>query len=156
MQSRAVCLTYLRPRTNRRVPIQAGQGGFTLIEMIVVMVIMGLVAGLVMVKQPWHSAGLNTDATVRALTNALRLARSRAIAQDRMVAVDTAAGGFSVDGGAAWVLPQQEFLSASRVVFTPDGGSTGGTILLAAGARRVAFDVNWLTGRVRAREATPQ
>ena len=39
--------------------------------MIVVIVIMAMVAGLVLVRQPWHSAGLNTDATVRALTNGI-------------------------------------------------------------------------------------
>jgi general secretion pathway protein H len=136
----------MRGRTN--------QAGFTLIEIIVVIVIMALVAGLVLVRQPWHSAGLNADATIRTLTNALRLARSRAIAQDRDVAVITASGGFSVDGGAAWALPPEQALTPSRMVFTPDGGSTGGTILLAAGQRRIAVDVNWLTGRVRARDIT--
>jgi general secretion pathway protein H len=134
------------------VKAERNQAGFTLLEMIVVIVIMAMVAGLVLVKQPWHSVGLNTDATVRALTNGLRLARSRAIAQDRTVSVVTAAGGFSVDGGASWKLPPQETLSASQVVFMPDGGSTGGTIMLAAGPRRIAVDVNWLTGRVRSRD----
>jgi hypothetical protein len=38
------------------------------------------------------------------------------------------------------------------MIFTPDGGSTGGSILLRAGQRRIAVEVNWLTGRVRARE----
>jgi general secretion pathway protein H len=128
------------------------QSGFTLIEIIVVIVIMALVAGLVLVRQPWHSAGLNTDATLRAIMNAMRLARSRAIAQDRDVAVITAPGGFSVDGGPPWVVPPDEALTASRVVFTPDGGSTGGTIVLIAGARRIAVEVNWLTGRVRSRD----
>ncbi|HEY1410651.1 MAG TPA: GspH/FimT family pseudopilin [Rhodopila sp.] len=128
------------------------QAGFTLIEMIVVIAIMAMVAGLVLVKQPWHSTGLNTDATVRALTNALRLARSRAIAQDRDVAVVTAPRGFSVDGGPPWALPREESLNPAQVVFTPDGGSTGGTIMLAAGRRRIVVDVNWLTGRVRSRE----
>ena len=125
------------------------QAGFTLIEMIVVIVILGLVAGLVLVRQPWHSAGLNTDATLRALTGGLRLARSRAIAQGREVVVVTAANGFSVDGGAPWLLPSGETLSNTKVVFMPDGGSTGVTILLAAGPRRIATTVNWLTGRVR-------
>jgi general secretion pathway protein H len=120
--------------------------------MIVVIVIMTMVAGLVLVRQPWHSVGLNTDATVRALTNGLRLARSRAIAQDRTVSVVTAAGGFSVDGGTVWKLSPEATLSASQVVFTPDGGSTGGTIVLDAGPRRIAVDVNWLTGRVRSRD----
>ncbi len=132
--------------------VGAEQGGFTLIEIIVVIVIMAMVSGLVLIKQPWRSAGLNTDATVRALTNALRLARSRAIAQDRQVAVVTAANGFAVDGRSIWALPPEEALSPSEIVFTPDGGSTGGTILLASGARRISVDVNWLTGRVRALE----
>jgi general secretion pathway protein H len=135
---------------------KGNQTGFTLLEMIVVIVIMAMVAGLVLVKQPWHSVGFNADATVRALTNALRVARSRAIAQDRTVTVITAAGGFSVDGRAAWKLPPEEALSATQVVFTPDGGSTGGTILLVAGPRQIAVDVNWLTGRARARDIAVQ
>jgi general secretion pathway protein H len=137
------------------VPVNRGKGpaGFTLIEMIVVIVILALVGGLVMVRQPWYSTGLNTEATVRALGEALRLARSRAIAQNREVTVVTALDGFSVDGGAAWRLPPGEVLSPTRVIFLPDGGSSGATILLAAGTRRIAVDVNWLTGRVAARES---
>ena len=117
-----------------------------------VITILALIGSLVLTRQPWHSAGLDTDVTLRTLMNAMRLARSRAIAQDREVAVVTAANGFSVDGGAPRTLPSGEALSASWVVFTPDGGSTGGTILLLAGQRRIAVEVNWLTGRVRARE----
>jgi len=128
------------------------QGGFTLIEMIVVIVIIGLIGGMVLVRQPWHSAGLDLDATQRALTAALRLARSRAIAQDRDVAVVTGASGFSLDGGAERLLPAGQALSASKVVFTPDGEASGGTILLASAKARIAVSVNWLTGRVRARQ----
>ena len=124
--------------------------------MIVVIFITAMVAGLVLVKQPWYSVGLNTDATIQALTNGLRLARSRAIAEDREVSVITAARGFSVDGAAAWVLPSEEALSPSEVVFLPDGGSTGGTILLSVGQRRIAVDVNWLTGRVLSRKLNVQ
>jgi general secretion pathway protein H len=128
------------------------QSGFTLIEIIVVITILALIGSLVLTRQPWHSAGLDTDATLRSLMNAMRLARSRAIAQDRTVAVVTTPNGFSVDGTAARTLPPDQALSPSRVVFTPDGGSTGGSILLLAGQRRIAVEVNWLTGRVRARE----
>jgi general secretion pathway protein H len=131
---------------------KVGQDGFTLIEMIVVIVIMAMVSGLVLVKQRWYSPGLNTEASLRALVNGLRLARSRAIAQDREVSVVTVANGFAVDGRSTWVLPPDEALSTSKVVFMPNGGSTGGTILLASGQRRIAVDVNWLTGRVRSVE----
>lgn len=118
------------------------------------MVILSLIAGLVLVRQPWRSAGLNTDATVRALSSAFRLARSRAIAQDRVVTVVTTPEGFSIDGGSLSLLPPGELLSPARVGFTPDGGSSGATILLTAGQRRIAMEVNWLTGRVASREPT--
>ncbi len=126
-----------------------GQRGFTLIEIIVVIVIMGLIAGLVMVRQPWHSAGLDMDATERALTAALRLARGRAIAQDRDVTVVTATDGFSLDGGAIWVLPAGETLTRSQVTFTSEGQSSGNVILLSSPLTRIAVQVNWLTGRVQ-------
>lgn len=133
----------------RRSP---NQSGFTLIEMIVVIAILAMVAGLVLVKQPWRSASLDIDATIRALTNALSLARSKAIAQDRMVPLVTTTDGFSIDGGPVHMVPRGEALSPAQVNFTPDGGSTGATILLVAGHRRVAVTVNWLTGRVRTKE----
>jgi general secretion pathway protein H len=145
-----VCPTNIVRRRNTCA--RGNQAGFTLLEMIVVIVIMTMVAGLVLVRQPWHSVGLNTDATLRALANGLQLARSRAIAQDRTVSVVTAPGGFSVDGGVVRKLPPEETLSPSQVVFMPDGGSTGGTIILDVGSRRIAVDVNWLTGRVRSRD----
>jgi general secretion pathway protein H len=125
------------------------QSGFTLIEMIVVIVIMGLVAGMVMLRQPWHSAGLDLASTERTLASAFQLARSRAIAQDRDVVVVTAANGFSFDG-TVWTLPAGQAMSPSRLVFTPDGQSSGGTVLLASAGTRIAVNVNWLTGRVRA------
>jgi general secretion pathway protein H len=130
--------------------VRAHQAGFTLLEMIVVIAIMAAVAGLVLVNRPWRSVGLDTGATVTALTDALRLARSRAIAQDREVTVLTSTRGFSVDGGPAQVVPSGQALSQSRVTFLPDGGSTGATILLLAEERRIRVSVNWLTGRVTA------
>jgi general secretion pathway protein H len=130
------------------------QSGFTLIEIIVVITILALIGSLVLTRQPWRSAGLDTDATLRSLMDAMRLARSRAIAQDREVAVVTAPNGFAIDGAVTRTLPPDQALTPQRVVFTPDGGSTGGSILLLAGQRRISVEVNWLTGRVRAREAT--
>ena len=96
------------------------QTGFTLIEMIVVIVIMGLIGTVVLVRQPWHSAGLDAEAAVRTLTSTLRLARSRAIAQDREVAVITNGQDFSLDGAPPRTLPAGEILSPATIVFMPD------------------------------------
>lgn len=126
------------------------RAGFTLIEMIVVIVIMALVASLLLVRQPWHSAGLDLAATRRGLASVFQTARSRAIVQGRDVVVVIAANGYSLDG-AVTPLPAGQVLSPSRLVFTPDGQSSGGTILLTAATLRIALTVDWLTGRVRAR-----
>jgi general secretion pathway protein H len=126
------------------------QAGFTLIEMIVVIVIMALVASLVLVRQPWHSAGLDLAATERTIASALQLARSRAITQDRDVVVVTEANGFSLDG-AVTTLTAGQAITPARLVFTPDGQCSGGTILLVSATLRIALTVDWLTGRVRAR-----
>jgi hypothetical protein len=68
----------------------------------------------------------------------------------------TGAGGFALDGGAPWLLPSGDALSAAQVTFTPDGGSCGTTIVLAAGPRRIAISVDWLTGRVVSGELREQ
>jgi prepilin-type N-terminal cleavage/methylation domain-containing protein len=68
--------------------------GFTLLEMIVVLVVLGLTPGLVMTHGPVHSRRLELDATARQVAGALRLARSRAIAEERGVAVAFGTGGF--------------------------------------------------------------
>jgi general secretion pathway protein H len=127
-------------------------GGFTLIEMIVVIAVMGMIAGLVLVRQPWHSAGLTLEAAERAFIDALRLARSRAIVQNRVVPVVTGAAGFSIDGAPPVLLPEHEAMGESRFVFMPDGGSSGATVILASKTKRVAVTVSWLNGRIRARE----
>jgi general secretion pathway protein H len=126
------------------------QGGFTLIELMVVIVIMGMVAGLVMIHGPWRSARIEMDASARALTGMLRLARSRAIVLGRDVVVTSDASWYRVDGGSPWQLPRGEAISAAKIVFTPDGVSAGGPIVLSSGGERIAVAVNWLTGRVQA------
>jgi general secretion pathway protein H len=145
----------LRPKVLGR-QVLGRQAGFTLIELIVVIVVMALIGTLVLARGPWHSAGFDTQASVRALVSALRLARSRAIAQDRAVWVVTGDRGFAVDGGAPQLLPDNEALSRSQVVFLPDGGASGPAIVLVAGQRRIALSVNWLTGRVLARDLRNQ
>jgi general secretion pathway protein H len=129
------------------------QRGFTLIEIIVVLVILGLMLSLIVGHGPLHSQRLDLDATARQITGSLRLARSRAIVQNRTVIWVAGANGFSLDGGPAQRLPADvAVVAAGPIGFAADGSSSGGRIALQGGDRRVAIEVNWLTGRVRLAE----
>jgi general secretion pathway protein H len=123
--------------------------GFTLIEMLVVLAVLALVVGLVITHGPVRSQRLELDAAARQVTGALRLARSRAIADERTVVFALDARGYRLDRDTwtTWsgeVSPRGDRL----VVFTPDGGSSGARIVLNDGERAVAIGVDWLTGRV--------
>lgn len=125
------------------------QRGFTLIEMIVVLVILGLALSLVLAEGPARSPTVEFDSAVRQVSGALRLARSRAIADDRMVAVRFAPRGFQLDQETAIAFAPNIQVSGNRLIeFTPDGGSSGGEVTLRMGSREMVIGIDWLTGRV--------
>jgi general secretion pathway protein H len=138
--------------------------GFTLIEMIVVLVVLGLTLSLVMARGPMHSPALDARVAARQVAQVLRLARSRAIALDRPVAVslDAATHAVRIDGGAFQALPRGVGVAAVSftgqaivaIRFAPDGSSSGARIALgeAGSVRQVVVD--WLTGRVSLDDAS--
>ena len=145
------------------VPPHSDQhSGFTLIEVIVTLAILGLALILVVGYKPPWSSGLGLKGTAAEIASGLRLARSEAIASNRPVVFDLDVTGhlYRVGAGAKRHLPDNlsiELLTiigenrgarAGDIRFNPDGSSTGGRISLADGKQHVAVGVDWLTGRV--------
>ncbi len=136
--------------------------GFSLIELVVVLAVMGFALVLIVgYKAPWSSA-LGLEGTAAELASGLRLARSQAIADNQPVAfsLDLSGHRYRVGGEVPRSLPPKLSIALLTVTgekrnattgdirFNPDGSSTGGRITLADGSRRVAVGVDWLTGRV--------
>ena len=136
--------------------------GFTLIEVIVVLAILGFALVLVTGYKPPWSSGLGLKATAAELASGLRLARSEAILHNRSVAfsLDVTGHGYRVGSRAERPLPANLSLELLTIAgenreaavgdirFHPDGSSTGGRISLADRQRRMAVGVDWLTGRI--------
>jgi general secretion pathway protein H len=140
------------------------QRGFTLIELLVVFAVMALVVIAVPVVFSGGFEGASLKQSVRALADELRRARSRAIARNMEtgVAFDASSGHYRIfPGGSGGAVAEGAEISVTgfdggtggesgqrRIVFFPDGGSTGGRIKLARGGRDYEITVNWLTGRI--------
>ncbi|MDB5395019.1 MAG: xpsH [Rhodospirillales bacterium] len=137
--------------------------GFTLIELLVVITILGLALALISGHGPLRSAGLQAKSAAADLAGGLREARARAIAQNRPVdlALDVTAHRWRIDGQLSKSVPPGFVItvltikgetrndSIAAIRFEPDGSSTGGRIGLADGQRKIAIDIDWLTGNVR-------
>lgn len=134
--------------------MKAGSAGFTLLEILVVLVILALGFAVVAGAVPRRSTGLDLSTQTDALAGALRAARAQAMAEDRPVvfAALPDGQGWRLDA-AVHVLPSGLRLSVAggpALLFEPDGSASGGVITLAVRGRAAALRVDWLTGRVLA------
>ena len=137
--------------------------GFTLLELLVVMVIAALTLAVVLPRLPGVVEDVEVRTAARDLTSALRYARNLAMTKqhETTVQLDLTRRFFTVDGTARkrslpakadirLVTARTEQVSAERgfIRFFPDGSSTGGQITLKRADRKYVVDVDWLTGRV--------
>ena len=141
----------------------ARPNGFTLVELLVVLIVIGLIIALAPIALYRTMPSLELRTTTRELAAALRNTRSAAIRDNREMALtlDVEAGWYRLDGreGEQEIDPEIELklLTATieaenenvgRIRFFPDGTSTGGQITLARGDDTYYILVDWLSGRV--------
>ncbi len=148
------------------IPRGRAPAGFTLVEMLVVLAILGFTMGLVASNGPTRSATLEMDAVAAQIVQSIRVARSMAIAGNGPVrfTVDQAANSIQVGNHRPLFLPADTRVLMTSVTadgvkrarrtidFHGDGSATGGVIELEGGQRRVRIAVDWLTGRVTSRQ----
>lgn len=137
--------------------------GFSLLELMLVLLVMGLAYGLAGPQLSERSLGLEINSATRQLAAGLRKARDTAITQrrDAALTIDIELRSFRVSGDPkVYELPkslefslftaQSELLhtQVGSIRFFQDGSSTGGRISAAAGEAKQSVDVDWITGRV--------
>lgn len=136
------------------------RAGFTLIEMVAVMMLIALMSGLVMTQTP-GTGRAKLKAVVFDAAALLRRERLGAMlsGRARRVALDRDRRALIGDSGRKVVLPNdvelavlgsEDALGALQavVVFQPDGASTGAVLTFARERVRYEVRVNWFTGGV--------
>ncbi|MGQ7960122.1 GspH/FimT family pseudopilin [Pseudomonas sp. SP16.1] len=148
----------------------SGGRGFTLLELLVVLVIASLAISLVGPAFQRLLPGLSLEAESRKLAALLRHARSQAILSGAPVAIsqDAETGGLLLSyREQPYVLPEGFSLTlatgpgkaegeagldlgVTQILFYPRGDSSGGSLSLALDdGRSEAVSVDWLSGRVQ-------
>jgi general secretion pathway protein H len=135
-------------------------GGFSLLEVLLVLVIAGLLMGVVATSL---TEGPVLRKSAREVAASLRHARSVAILQQKEVvwSMNIQNRQFWVDGkgkkrdlhpqvSAKINTSRSEVISAQQgnIRFYPDGSSTGGSVELTAREQTFKVNVEWISGRI--------
>ncbi|MCB1786071.1 MAG: prepilin-type N-terminal cleavage/methylation domain-containing protein [Chromatiaceae bacterium] len=137
--------------------------GFTLLELLAVLMLSGLLLAVVPPLLSRAVPGVQLKSATRTLVSALRQTRNFAIshASAERLTIDLEQRQMRVPGRLQPIaIPeqidvrltiaqsQQRAPGVAAIGFFPDGSSTGGRIQLARAGSRYQVDIDWLTGKV--------
>ncbi len=143
------------------------QCGFTLIELMVVLVILVLGSAAIGINMAAGSGNTELKAAARDIASALRYAKGQAAIERRQITVDfnLEENSYRVSGRErvydvpeniqiSVVTAEEEIIGQglARIRFYPDGSSTGGRVTLERDQYKWQIDINWLTGLVALNE----
>jgi len=148
------------------MPSKSAQRGFSLIELVAVLVLVAIALSLVSVAFTKSLDNAKVQAASRDLVAALRYTRGQAIVKGQQAAldIDLQNNTYQAPGKQIVHLPhemrmtlltadsEQTGATSGRIRFFPDGASTGGHISVFMGQREWRINVSWLTGEVAREE----
>ena len=137
--------------------------GFTLIEVLVVLVMLAVLAGTVAFNMSGSLKSAKIRGASKDLVAALRYTRSQAVIKhsEQQLMIDVTEKSYQAPGRPKVVLPEgmelKVFAAETEVPsddkagfrFFSDGSSTGGRVTLIYDERFWRINVAWLTGEVR-------
>lgn len=148
--------------------VRRWSAGFSLLELLVVLFIIGLMTAVAIPMLGGGMAGTELRSAARDIAAGLRAARNHAVTGQReaTLALDLERRIATADGATRSIeIPasldirlytaRRELVDESRgsIRFFPDGSSTGGHVRLARGGQGLNVNVDWLTGRVYIEDA---
>jgi general secretion pathway protein H len=136
--------------------------GFTLLEVLVVLAVLGMALTLFAVRGNPVSPAVQARAAARDISEALRAAHAEAVATNRSIffVIDVANRDYRWGREAPHTVPpgvrlalltsRDELVTSSvgKIRFDPDGGASGGRVTVDGGGRAWWVGVDWLSGRV--------
>ncbi|WP_300622326.1 GspH/FimT family pseudopilin [Dokdonella sp.] len=155
------------PDRRSRPPARGRAGGFTLIELMAVIVLIAIALTAVTFSFSKSLQSAKIRGASRDLVAALRYTRGQAIVKGKqeVLLLDLDSKSYTAPGKRAVKLPDGMDLrlttaetevtggNSGGIRFFPDGSSTGGHISVLQGQREWRVNVAWLTGEIALDEA---